>query len=118
MVDDEIVDGDQMHLRPTWFEGLTEALVRCRLHQPMEGVQGFTWGHWTSPLGKYLHCIAPAATRVAGKTMMTEKYMLFAGHSDGHGNVLILYRVHHPIEGVQGYSGSNWSLTPGKYCGR
>jgi hypothetical protein len=42
MVDDEIVDGDQMHLRPTWFEGLTEALVRCRLHQPMEGVQGFT----------------------------------------------------------------------------
>jgi hypothetical protein len=107
MVNDEIVDGDQMHLHPTWCEGLTEALVQCRLHQPMEGVQGLTQSQWTPPLGEYLHRIALVANRVAGKTMMMEKYLLFAGHSDGHGNVLIPYRVHHPIEGVQGYSGSN-----------
>ncbi len=29
MVDGKIVDGDQMHLCLTWFEGLTEALVQC-----------------------------------------------------------------------------------------
>jgi hypothetical protein len=71
-------------------------------------------------LGEYLHriALAAAATRVAGKTMMMEKYPLSAGHSDGHGDALIPYHAHHLIEGVQGYSGSNWSLTPGKYCGR
>ena len=36
-----------MHLRPTQFDGRADAPVRCHLHRPMEGVQGFTRSHWT-----------------------------------------------------------------------
>ena len=82
----------------------------------LDRVQGFTRSHWTQPLGKYLHRIAPAATRVAGKTIMMEKYTLFAGHSDGHGDALIPYRAHHPSKGVQGYSVNHWLPPPGEYC--
>jgi hypothetical protein len=36
-----IIDDDQMHLRPTQFDGCADLLVQCRIHCPMEGVQSF-----------------------------------------------------------------------------
>jgi hypothetical protein len=37
------------------------------------------------PLGNYLLCIAPAATRATANKITTKKYTYFAGHFDGHG---------------------------------
>ena len=65
MVDHKIDDDKWMHLRPTQSDGRTETLVQCRLHRPMEGVQGFTWSHWTPSLVEYLHRIPPLDDRVA-----------------------------------------------------
>ncbi len=57
MVDCKINDDERMQLRSTQFDNRTEMLVRCRLHQLMEGVQGFTQSHWMPSLVKYLHRI-------------------------------------------------------------
>ncbi len=36
-----------------------------------------------------------------------------AGHVDGHAGALKQYGVHHPIQHVQAYSGSHWTLPSG-----
>ncbi len=53
------------------FDGHGNVPVRYHEHCLMEEVQGFTRSHWTLQwtLGNYSFRIAPAATRVAGKTM-------------------------------------------------
>ena len=38
-----------------------------------------------------------------------------AGHFDGHADALKQYGVHHPIQHVQGYSGSHWMPPSGDY---
>jgi hypothetical protein len=47
--------------------------VQCRLHRPMEGVQGFTRSHWTPSSVKYLHHIPPLDDRVAFLKKYDEK---------------------------------------------
>jgi hypothetical protein len=37
----EIITDDQMHLRPTRFDGRADPPVQCHVHCPMEGVQSF-----------------------------------------------------------------------------
>jgi len=56
--------------------------------------------------GDYLLCIAPAVARAGGKQMTMKKYSHFAGRFDGHGNALLLYRVHHPMKEAQGFGRS------------
>jgi hypothetical protein len=46
------------------FGGNADAAVRCRVHCPMNHIQGFTSSHWMLPSGKCLRRIAPAATKV------------------------------------------------------
>jgi hypothetical protein len=55
----------------THFDGHADVPVQCRLHRPMEGVQGFTQSHWTPPLGEYSHRIAPADNKVVCKEKAT-----------------------------------------------
>ena len=41
------------------FDGHADALAQRGAHCPIEPNQGFTLSHWTLPLGKYTHRIAP-----------------------------------------------------------
>jgi hypothetical protein len=49
------------------------------------------------------------------KSTMTNKCTLSVGHFDGHGNAPKQYRWHCPMQHVQGYSGSHWTLPLGNY---
>jgi hypothetical protein len=49
------------------------------------------------------------------KLTMTNKCTLSASHFDGHGSAPEQYRWHHPMQHVQGYSGSYWTLPSGNY---
>jgi hypothetical protein len=44
------------------------------------------------------------------KSTMMNKCTLSVGRFDGHGGAPEQYRQHHPIQHVQGYSGSHWTL--------
>jgi hypothetical protein len=71
-------------------------------------VRGYFRSHSLPSLGNYLLRIAPAAARAkANKTMMI-KCNNFAGHFDGHGGAPVQYRMHCPIEEVQGFIRSQW----------
>jgi hypothetical protein len=59
---------------PTHFDGL-----------PIGGVQGFTQCHWTPPLGKYLHRIAPADNEVVCKQTTIKKITILVGRFAGPG---------------------------------
>jgi hypothetical protein len=37
------------------------------------------------------------------------------GHFDGHGSLPVQYKVHPPMQHVQGYLGSHWMLLSGNY---
>jgi hypothetical protein len=73
MVDVKINDGKQYTTIATRFHGRDDAPVQCRVHCPMEVVQGFTRSHWTPPLGKYFLRIIPADNGVACKKKTTKK---------------------------------------------
>jgi hypothetical protein len=60
---------------------------QCGTHRPMEHGQGFIRSHWTSPSGKCIHRIAPAAAMVAmvidgGDTQNTTNTPLLASNYD------------------------------------
>jgi hypothetical protein len=73
MADVEINIAKEYTTIATCFYGRDDALVQCRIHCPMEGVQGFTRSHWTPPLGKYSLRIIPADNGVACKKKTTKK---------------------------------------------
>jgi hypothetical protein len=49
------------------------------------------------------------------KATMTNECTSSAGHFDGHGSAPVQYEAHHPMQHVQGYSGSHWTPTSGNY---
>jgi hypothetical protein len=49
------------------------------------------------------------------KSSMTIKCTLSAIRFDSHGNLPVQYKAHHPIQHVQGYSGSYWMPPLGDY---
>ena len=100
------------------FDGRVEALKQYMRHCPMENVQGYIGSHWLLPLGNYSFRIAPVDARVTGETMTMGKYTLFAGHFNGHGDVLVQYQAHCTIKEVRGFDKCHWSLPPGQYCGQ
>jgi hypothetical protein len=73
MVDVKINNAKQYTTVATHFDGRDDAPVQCRVHHPMEGVQGFTRSHWMPPLGKYSLRIIPAENGVARKKKMTKR---------------------------------------------
>jgi hypothetical protein len=49
------------------------------------------------------------------KATMTNKCTSSAGRFDGHGGATVRYEAHHPMQHVQGYSGSHWMPASGNY---
>jgi hypothetical protein len=47
--------------------------------------------------------------------LTTIKCTLSAGHFDGHGGAPVRYKAHCPMQHVQGYTGSHWTLPAGNY---
>jgi hypothetical protein len=81
----------------------------------MQHVQGYSGSHWTPASGNYLLCIALEAARAKGKQTTINKYTNKAGRFDGHGNALVRNRAHRPMEEVQSFIRSHWTLPWGKY---
>jgi hypothetical protein len=100
------------------FEGLADAPVLCRVHPPIQHVQGYTGSLWMPPLGNYLLPIAPVATRATANKTTMKTCTNFAGHFDGRGGALVQYHVDLLMEGVQGFTRSYWMPPLGKYCGK
>jgi hypothetical protein len=100
------------------FEGLVDALEQYRWHHLMRQVQGYPGSHWTLLLGNYLHRITPVAARATANKTTMKKWANFAGHFDGCGGALVQYRAYCPMEEVQGFTRSHWTLPLGKYCSR
>jgi hypothetical protein len=46
---------------------------------------------------------------------MMNKCTSSAGPFDGHGSAPVRYEAHHPMQHVQGYSRSHWTLASGNY---
>jgi hypothetical protein len=68
MVDAKIDDKNKCISFAGRFNGPADAPWQCRMHCPMEEVQGFGRSHWKLPLGKYPLCIALATAGVTYKT--------------------------------------------------
>jgi hypothetical protein len=49
------------------------------------------------------------------KLTMASTCSSVVGHFDGHGSQLAQWEVHRPMQHVQGYSGSHWTLPLGNY---
>jgi hypothetical protein len=49
------------------------------------------------------------------KSMMASTCSSIAGRLAGHGSPLVQYKVHRPMQHVQGYSGRYWTLSSGDY---
>jgi hypothetical protein len=49
------------------------------------------------------------------KSSMTIKCTSVVAHFDGHGSLPVQYKVHQPMQHVQGYSRSHWMPPSGDY---
>jgi hypothetical protein len=49
------------------------------------------------------------------KSTMASTSSFVVGGFDGHGSQPVQYKVHHPMQHVQGYSGSHWMPASGNY---
>jgi hypothetical protein len=49
------------------------------------------------------------------KLTMVSTCFTVVGHFDGHGSPLVQYKVHRPMQHVQGYSRSHWMPPLGNY---
>jgi hypothetical protein len=97
------------------FDGHGGAPEQYRQHPLMRHVQGYSKSHWMLASGDFLLCIAPAAARATGKQTTINKYTYKAGCFDGHGNAPVRNCVHCPMEEVQSFTRSHWTLPLSKY---
>ncbi len=102
-------------LSASHFDGHGGPPVRHEEHRLMHHVQDYTRSHWILPSGNYLLRIATVEARATGKQATMNKYTYFAGCFDGHGNALVRYPVHRPMEEVRGFTRSHWTPPLGKY---
>jgi hypothetical protein len=101
----------------TRFNSHADALVRCRLHCSMEGVQGLNWCHWMPPSGKYLH-LSPGEQggHILRKT--TKKHHTCRPFCRPWQSAGMILRAPPGGEGSGHYDGSHWPPPLGEYCGR
>ncbi len=118
MVDDKIDDDEWLTSIVGDFDGYGSAPGWYKGHRPMRHVQGYSGSYWTPASGNYLLRIAPAAARVTGMQTTINKYTCKDGNFDGHGDVLVCNRAHRPMEEVQGFTRSHWTLPLGKCYAR
>ncbi len=98
------------------FDGHGSAPKQYRRHQPMQHVQGYSRSHWMPALGNYSPHIAPASARASGKQTTIIKYTNKAGRFDGHRDAAVQYRVHLPMEEVQGFTRRHWMPPSASTC--
>ena len=102
-----------LHRRPfRWPCGGIEAIHAA---SPDGGCPGPYRSHQTPPLGDYLLRIAPADARTTINLKTMTKYTYFVGRFDGHRDAAVRYRVHRPMEGVQGFTRSHWMPPSGEH---
>ena len=65
-----------------------------------------------------IHVVSPRRTTGLLKKKTRRQSTILASRFAGPGGPPVLYRAHHPTEGVQGYHGSHWSPPSGEYGGR
>jgi hypothetical protein len=82
------------------FDGHGSAPGQYRRHRLMRHVQGYSGSHWMLASSNYLLRIAQAAARATGKHTTINKFTLKGGQIDGHGNALVQYHAHCPMEEV------------------
>jgi hypothetical protein len=83
------------------FDHHADAAVQCGVHRLMEHIPGFTRSCWMLPLGKCLHCIAPAAAMVdkyIENTQNTNK-RLFLASDYSTNQSLVVYENFIPQKG-------------------
>jgi hypothetical protein len=97
------------------FDGHGGLPVQYKAHCPMQHVRGYSGSHWTLALGDYLLCIAPAAARIKGKQTTINKYTYKAGRFDGYSDGPVRNRTYCPMEEVQCFTRSYWTLPLGEY---
>jgi hypothetical protein len=97
------------------FDGHGGPPVQYEAHCLMQHVEGYSGSHWMPALGNYLLYIAPAATRATRKQTTITKYTYKAGRFGGHGDAPVRNRAHRPMEEVQGFTRSHWTLPLGEY---
>jgi hypothetical protein len=97
------------------FDGHGSAPGQYRRHRPMRHVQGYSGSHWTLTSGNYSLRITPVDARATGIQTTINKYTCKDGHFDGHGDVPVRNRVHHPMEEVQSFTRSHWTPPSGEY---
>ena len=85
------------------FDGHADVLKQCTQYHPMQQIQGYTGCPWK---------LAATAARVTGKQTTITKYTYVAGHVDRYGNAPVGYHAHCPMNEVQGFNGSHWTLPP------
>jgi hypothetical protein len=97
------------------FEGLADVPEQDRWHRPVQCVQGYYGSHWMPASGNYLLHIAPAAARATGIQTTINKHTCKGGHFDGHGDAPVRNCAYCPMEEVQSFNRSHWTLPSGKY---
>jgi hypothetical protein len=97
------------------FDGHSSAPEQYRWHRPMRHVQGYSRSHWTLPSGNYSLRITQATARATGKQTTINKYTEKGGRFDGHSNAPVRNRAHCPMEEVQSFTRSHWTLPLGEY---
>jgi hypothetical protein len=97
------------------FDGPADAPWQCRMHFPMEEVQGFGRSHWILVIGQVSTVYCPSGHQGHIQNNDDEKHTYFASHSDGHGDAPVSYCMHHSIEKVHRFNGSHWTPPSGEY---
>jgi hypothetical protein len=64
------------------------------------------------------HSILPQRAPGQQQTTRQQKWTNFDGHFDGCSSLTVQYRVHCPMEEVQDFGRSHWTLPSGEYCGQ
>jgi hypothetical protein len=75
------------------FDGHVDAWVQCRTHCPMQPVQGYTGSLSGRDHRATNGSLSPRCPPGPMQQTTMKKYTYFAGHSDGHGAVLVHYCI-------------------------
>jgi hypothetical protein len=67
-------------------------------------------------IGQLLTPYHPSGCQGNSKQNNDKKWTNFAAHFDSRGGAPVQYRVHCPMEEIQGFDRSHWTLPLGKNC--
>ena len=85
---------------------------------PDRGGSGLHAKPLDAAIGRVFGTYCPGRTAGSNAKKKRRKSTIFVGHFARPVGAPVRYRAHRPTEGVEGYQGSHWSPSSGKYCGR